>query len=102
MSYTSGIDSQQATNAATPSGTQSTEALNTSPPISSRYEGLSATLSHTDETALSSTAGFIYKSLGASDTRTAKVSSLQAAIAPGRYTVSSSDVADKILQSLLK
>jgi negative regulator of flagellin synthesis FlgM len=102
MSYTSGIDSQQATNAATPSRTQSTEAVNTPTSVTNRYEALSTNLPHTDETALSSTADLIYKSLGASDARTAKVSSLQEAIAPGSYSVSSSDVADKIIQSLLK
>jgi len=102
MSYTIGIEIQQATNAVTPSETQSTEAVNTFPPITNSYEALSATLPHTDEAALSSTAGLIYKSLGASDARTAKVSSLQDSIAPGSYAVSSSDVADKMIQSLLK
>jgi flagellar biosynthesis anti-sigma factor FlgM len=35
------------------------------------------------------------------DIRSAKVASLQQAIAAGNYSVSSSDVADKIIESLL-
>ena len=41
------------------------------------------------------------QALEGSDTRSAKVASLQQAIAAGTYNVSSSDVADKIIQSLL-
>jgi negative regulator of flagellin synthesis FlgM len=102
MSYTSGIDGQQAINAATPSGRQSTEVVHTSKSVANKYEGIGATLRDTDETDLSSAAGLVYQSLGASDARTAKISSFQEAIATGSYTVSSSDVAEKITQSLLK
>jgi negative regulator of flagellin synthesis FlgM len=102
MSYTSGIGSQQTTNAITPSAAQPVVTVNAPGTVADKSEALSATVGHADETALSSTGGLVFQSLGASDTRTAKVSSLQEAIAAGTYTVSSLDVADKILQSLLK
>ena len=102
MSYTSGIGSQQTTNAITPSEAQPVVAVNTSGAVADKSEALSATVGHGDETALSSTGGLVFQSLGAPDTRTSKVSSLQEAIAAGTYTVSSSDVADKIIQSLLE
>jgi negative regulator of flagellin synthesis FlgM len=54
-----------------------------------------------DQTNLSSTGGLVAQALESSDTRSAKVASLQQAIAAGSYSVSSSDVADKIIQSLL-
>jgi|GEM_PF-3195357 len=54
-----------------------------------------------DQTNLSSTAGLVAQALESSDTRSAKVASLQQAIAAGTYNVPSSDVADKIIQSLL-
>jgi negative regulator of flagellin synthesis FlgM len=102
MSYTSGVGSQQATNAITAPEAQPVVTANESGTVADKSEALSATVGHADETDLSSTGGLVFQSLGASDTRTAKVSSLQEAIATGRYTVSSSDVADKIVQSLLE
>jgi negative regulator of flagellin synthesis FlgM len=54
-----------------------------------------------DQTSVSSTAGLVAQALEGSDTRSAKVASLQQAISAGNYSVSSSDVADKIIQSLL-
>jgi negative regulator of flagellin synthesis FlgM len=54
-----------------------------------------------DQTSLSSTAGLVAQALEGSDTRSAKVASLQQAISAGNYNVSSSDVAGKIIQSLL-
>lgn len=55
-----------------------------------------------DHTDLSATAGLIATALAGSDTRTAKVEALQQAIASGNYHVSSTDVADKMIQSLLE
>jgi negative regulator of flagellin synthesis FlgM len=101
MSYTSGIDSQQTTNTITPSDTQPVVNVNVSAAVADKSEALSSTVAHADETALSSTGGLVFQSLGASDTRTEKVSTLQEAIAAGTYSVSSADVADKIMQSLL-
>jgi negative regulator of flagellin synthesis FlgM len=102
MSYTSGIGGQQTANAVAPSEAQGVITVNAPGTVADKSEVLSASVGHADETALSSTGGLVLQSLGASDTRTAKVSSLQEAIAAGRYAVSSSDVADKIMQSLLE
>jgi len=55
-----------------------------------------------DHADLSITGGLISKALEGSDVRTGKVEALQLAIASGSYNVSSSDVADKMIQSLLK
>jgi negative regulator of flagellin synthesis FlgM len=102
MSYTSGIGGgQQIDNTVTPSKEQPVVSADTSEVVAK--DGIrNATVGHVDEAALSSTGGLVFKSLEASDTRTAKVSSLQEAIAVGSYTVSSSDVANKIIQSLLE
>jgi len=102
MSYTSGIGGQRTDNAITPSGAQPVVSVDTSGIAAKKHQVLSATAIHDDETAVSSTGGLVLQALEASDTRTAKVLSLQEAIAVGSYTVSSSDVADKIVQSLLK
>lgn len=53
-------------------------------------------------TTLSSTAGVLARSLSGPDERAGKVEALQAAIAAGTYNVSAADVADKLIQSLLK
>jgi negative regulator of flagellin synthesis FlgM len=60
----------------------------------------SSNVQHADQTTLSATAGLVAQALEGSDTRSEKVASLQQAIAAGSYSVSSSDVADKIIQSL--
>jgi negative regulator of flagellin synthesis FlgM len=102
MSYTSGIGGQQTGNAITSSGEQPAVSVDASGIMADKYEAVSATVGHDDETAVSSTGGLVFQALETPDTRTAKVSSLQEAIAVGSYTVSSSDVANKIIQSLLK
>jgi flagellar biosynthesis anti-sigma factor FlgM len=102
MSYISGIGGQQTANAVTPSEAHPVVNVNAPGTVAEKSEVLSTSVGHADETALSSTGGLVLQSLGASDTRTAKVSSLQEAIAAGRYAVSSSNVADKIIQSLLE
>jgi negative regulator of flagellin synthesis FlgM len=55
----------------------------------------------TDQTNLSSTGGLVAQALEGSDTRSARVASLQQAISAGSYNVSSLDIADKIIQSLV-
>lgn len=93
MSYATGIGSlQQAINSITPAETKL--AVQSGEPI--------ANVEHADQTSLSSTGGLVAQALESSDTRSAKVASLQQAIAAGTYNVSSSDVADKIIQSLLE
>ena len=55
----------------------------------------------TDQARLSSMGGLVSQALGGSDVRMDKVAKLQQAIASGSYSVSSSDVADKMIDSLL-
>ncbi len=55
-----------------------------------------------DRTNLSSLGGLVSQALAGSDVRTEKVAALQQAIATGQYSVSSSDVAEKLVQSLLE
>jgi negative regulator of flagellin synthesis FlgM len=66
-------------------------------------DGRSVTGSGTqaDEASLSKAGGLIAQVFGGSDVRTAKVEALQQAIASGGYGVSSSEIAGKIIQSLL-
>ena len=54
-----------------------------------------------DQTSLSSTASVLATALSGSDVRLDKVAALQQAISSGTYNVSASDVADKMIQSLL-
>jgi negative regulator of flagellin synthesis FlgM len=102
MSYASGINSlQQAIDAITPSEAKPAMPANASGNVANGNEGPIANVEHADQTTLSSAGGLVAQALETSDTRSAKVESLQQAIATGTYNVSSSDVADKIIQSLL-
>jgi negative regulator of flagellin synthesis FlgM len=55
-----------------------------------------------DQAKLSSMGGLVSQALGGSDVRTDKVAKLQQAIVGGSYSVSSSDVAEKMIDSLLE
>ncbi len=55
-----------------------------------------------DQAKLSSMGGLVSQALGGSDVRMDKVTKLQQAIASGSYSVSSSDVAEKMIDSLLE
>ncbi|HWZ51341.1 MAG TPA: flagellar biosynthesis anti-sigma factor FlgM [Granulicella sp.] len=55
-----------------------------------------------DQTTISSTSDALSAALNASDVRTGKVASLQAAIQGGAYNVPSGAVADKLLSSMLQ
>ena len=63
-------------------------------------DGSKPGIANVDQTDLSFIGGLVAQALGNSDTRTEKVASLQQTISAGQYNVSSSDVADRILQSL--
>ena len=54
-----------------------------------------------DQTVVSLAGGAMLQAMGTSDVRADKVASLQAAIASGIYNVSSGDVADKLINSML-
>jgi len=98
MSYAVGISSLQGSNSISPSEAKSATA---STPDGVTNKEPIANVEHADQTNLSSASGLVAHALESPDTRSVKVASLQQAIAAGSYSVSSSDVADKIIQSLL-
>lgn len=97
MSYASGIGSlQQAINSISPSKTKpAAAASNTDSDLAS------PATAQLDRANLSSVGEIVSQALEGSDTRSAKVAALQQSIAAGSYSVSSADVAHKIIQSLL-
>lgn len=102
MSYANGVGAlQQVLSSITPATTQATESTNVSHQYSTS-DTRTDNASHTDQTSLSSVGGMIAHALEGSDVRSEKVAALQKAIASGMYHVSSSDVADKMIQSLLE
>jgi len=106
MSYTNGIGNLQqalssvtpATNATTQPASQVTESTG----ASQQRSATAASAKQTDQTSLSSASGIISHALEGSDVRSDKVAALQKAIASGSYNVSSSDVAGKMIDSLLE
>jgi len=54
-----------------------------------------------DQTVVSSTGDAMLQAMGTSDVRTDKVASLQSSIANGTYNISSSDIATRLLSSML-
>jgi negative regulator of flagellin synthesis FlgM len=100
MSYSNGIgDLRQALSAITPASTTETQQVATGKAKENNLTAARET--QADQARLSSTGGLIAQALEGSDVRTSKVAALQQAIASGTYNVSSSDVADKMIQSLL-
>ncbi|MBN9617898.1 MAG: flagellar biosynthesis anti-sigma factor FlgM [Acidobacteriales bacterium 59-55] len=102
MSYTNGVGGlQQLLSSMTSKATQPAE-----PASLPRQSGAAAAHSsgenRVDQTSLSSASGLIAHALEGSDVRTEKVTALQQAIASGSYRVSSADVADKMIPSLLE
>ncbi len=101
MSYANGIGSPQQVATVNPA----TETQELQPAVSAggaNENTPGSSVQHADQTSLSAAGGLVAQALEGSDTRSAKVASLQQAIAAGTYNVSSSDVADKIIQSLLE
>ena len=101
MSYADGIGSLPQVSGATTPATKSAQQV----PASTNHEAQQAAapaVVQVDQAILSTAAGLIATSLAGSDVRTAKVEALQQAIASGNYNVSSADVADKMIQSLLE
>ena len=102
MSFSNGIGSlQQTTNPITPTEARPAIQTGLSENVAKQNEVQTANVEHADQTNLSSTGGLVAQALESSDIRSTKVASLQQAIAAGTYSVSSSDLADKVIQSLL-
>ncbi len=102
MSYASGINSlQQTINSIPSSEAKPATPVSSVDSGSKETEGSIANVAQVDQTNLSFAGGLVAQALEGSDTRSAKVASLQQAIAAGNYSVSSSEVADKIIQSML-
>jgi negative regulator of flagellin synthesis FlgM len=102
MDFTSGIGSLQPTiNSTASSEGKSVVQVGVSDSDTKDRGVSTANVVHADQANLSSAAGLVAQALEGSDTRAAKVAALQQAIVTGSYSVSSSDVADKIIQSLL-
>jgi negative regulator of flagellin synthesis FlgM len=99
MSYTNGIgDWKQAFPAVAPASASQTQKSGSRPQTTENKPAADAR----DEAKLSSTGELVARALSTPDVRTAKVEALQKAIADGSYNVSSSDVAGKMIDSLLK
>jgi len=95
MSYTNGIGLQQALNSIAPTSAKPAGDTSTNETTSSYV------LERADQANLSSTSGIVAQALESSDTRSAKVAALQQTITSGSYKISSSAVADKMIDSLL-
>jgi negative regulator of flagellin synthesis FlgM len=63
--------------------------------------GSDQSLLSSDKSVVSSAGGAMLQAMNSSDVRADKVASLQAAIANGTYNVSSQDVAQKLIASML-
>jgi negative regulator of flagellin synthesis FlgM len=98
MSYSNGIGDWKSLNPIAPTPASETRQANNQ---ARTAEAKPTGRPEADETKLSSTGGLIAQALEGSDVRSAKVEALQKAIAQGSYSVSSSDVADKLMQTLL-
>ena len=102
MSYADGLNNLQQTVSSVASAEAKPATQVGAPDRASKpSDGSTANVQQLDQTNLSSTGGLVAQAMEGSDTRSAKVASLQQAIAAGNYSVSSSDMADKIIQSLL-
>jgi negative regulator of flagellin synthesis FlgM len=100
MSYTNGIGNlQHALSLAASTSTKPVADAATSETNGSASAQASVQV---DQANLSSTGGIMAQALDGSDARPAKVAALQQAIASGSYNVPSSDVAEKVIDSLLK
>jgi len=101
MSYTNGIGNlQQALSSITPAETKPSQQVSEAGSAATRG-GAASTAVQTDHADLSAAGGALSRALEGSDVRMEKVQALQQAIASGSYHVSSSDVADKLIQSLM-
>jgi negative regulator of flagellin synthesis FlgM len=103
MSYANGVGNpQQPVTPITPSVTAAVSKTSASSEESRASAASNPNADSIDQATLSSSASLVSQALQGSDINSAKVSSLLQAIAAGSYNVSSSDVADKMIRSLLE
>lgn len=101
MSYTNGIGNlQQALSSIAPAETKPPQQVSEAGSAATQSRAASAAV-QADHADLSAAGGALSKALESSDVRMEKVQALQQAIVSGSYHVSSSDVADKLIQSLM-
>jgi flagellar biosynthesis anti-sigma factor FlgM len=102
MSYEAGIGSlQQGISPMAPLEVAASVQPKEADKAASAGEPATGPVSHADQTNLSAVGGLVSQALGTSDVRTAQVASLQKAISAGQYNVSASDVASKLVETLL-
>lgn len=102
MSYTNGVGSMPpVSGTVAPAAAHAAESAKTSHRHGAAAAHTAST-NQTDHMDLSSTGSIIAQALQGSDVRADKVATLQQAIASGNYHVSSSDVAGKMVDSLVK
>jgi negative regulator of flagellin synthesis FlgM len=105
MSYTNGLGNLQQLFGTTDIGAagKSSATSRTAPgTLNSIGQNASNNALGGDHADLSAAAGLLSQALTGSDVRPEKVATLQQAIASGTYNVSSSDVANKLMGTLLK
>lgn len=101
MSFGNGIgDLKQALGTAV--AVSETKAAPRSESTTTANQAASGSAAKADEASLSTTSGLIAQSLAGSDVRTGKVEALRQAISDGSYQVPSTEVAGKIIQSLME
>lgn len=103
MSYSNGIGNLQQVLSSITTATPQPVSQATEPTETPKQSNVLAhQASQADQTSLSSAGGMMAQALEGSDTRSDKVAALQQAIASGSYNVSSSDVAGKMIDSMLE
>lgn len=103
MSYANGIGAlQQVLSSIKPATAQPAPQATESTAAADQHHASGPSTARADEANLSSTSGMIAHALAGSDVRPEKVAALKQAIDSGSYNVSSSDVAGKMIQSLLE
>jgi negative regulator of flagellin synthesis FlgM len=97
MSYTNGIGGlQQALSSIASTNTKTGDAS-----ANEREEPAYISSQHIDQASPSSLGGIVIQALEGSDTRSTRVAALQQTIASGSYNISSSAVAERMIDSLL-
>ncbi len=101
VNYAPSLSTLSSTTTAAPAAVKQIAAQNAAASSIKAEPSISTPVAKADQTRLSTASALITKALSLSDVRQEKVAGLQKAINEGTYNVSSSDVAGKLLKSLL-